>query len=345
MRRCLHLAAKGRRLVAPNPMVGALIVRDGGIVAEGYHERYGGPHAEANAIAKIPPEELAASTLYVNLEPCSHFGKTPPCADLLIKHKIPTVIVAAHDTSAKVNGSGLQKLRQAGIKVISGVVEREARALNRRFFTFHEKRRPYVVLKWAQTENGYMAGNESAAIWISSEESRALVHEWRCEESAIMVGTATARIDNPKLTARPESGGEFRQPLRVVIDRNLTLPQECNLFDGSTKTLVINSNKEAAANGCQWARVNFSKDVIKQTLQILHELKITSVLVEGGARLLQSFLASNLWDEARVFSAPKNFLNGVRAPALPLSPISTRKVGPDTLLTYNNSSFDIYEYE
>lgn len=312
MHRALAIAANGLGRVAPNPMVGAVLVRNGDIIAEGYHRAHGLPHAEVEAIGKVRDRELLREcTLYVSLEPCSHFGKTPPCADLIIASQIPRVVVATADPFAKVNGEGIRRLREAGIEVELGMCEAEARAQNRRFFTFHERHRPYVILKWAQSADGFIDAQRTsgaAPARISGDESHRLSHKWRTEEQAIMVGANTALLDNPQLTARLWCG---RNPLRVVVDSRGNLPRTLQLFDSAAPTLSLASDK------------------VDEWLHELHARSIQSVLVEGGAKLLQRFADTGLWDEARIFTAPHNLRQGVKAPRVEGKVVSLDKVGVD----------------
>lgn len=320
MRRCLKLASQGKGRVEPNPMVGCVIVHKGKVIGEGYHEYFGGPHAEVNAIKSVKKKDaslLSESTLYVNLEPCSHFGKTPPCADLLMKHKIGRVVVGALDPNPKVSGKGISKLISSGVDVKVGVLQDECRELNKRFYTFHQMKRPYIILKWAQTSDGYI-GALGQRILISGPRMNKLVHKWRSEEQAIMVGTNTALIDNPRLTVRNMEG---KNPLRVVVDRTLKVPANFNLLDQSARTIVFTSKKKASKNNLEYVIVNFNKGILKQIMQKLHNRGIQSIIVEGGAKLLYSFIRANLWDEARIIMSTKKFSElsrekGIRAPNL-----------------------------
>lgn len=320
MRRCLKLASRGKGRVEPNPMVGCVIVHRGKVIGEGYHEYFGGPHAEVNAIKSVKKNDmslLSESTLYVNLEPCSHFGKTPPCADLLMKYGIERVVVGALDPNPLVAGKGIDKLKSSGIDVKVGVLEDQCRELNKRFYTFHQMKRPYIIIKWAQTSDGYI-GALGHRMLISSPKTNNLVHKWRSEEQAIMVGTNTALADNPCLTVRNVDG---KNPVRVVVDRALRVPASFNLLDGSVRTIVFTSKKKASKNNLEFVRVNFNKSILKQVMQKLHERGIQSMIVEGGAKLLNSFIDSNLWDEARIITSTKKFSllsteKGIKAPNL-----------------------------
>ncbi|GHU96421.1 riboflavin biosynthesis protein RibD [Bacteroidia bacterium] len=314
MQRCLQIARNGLGNVAPNPMVGAVLVHHGKIIAEGYHRACGLPHAEVEAIGQVNNHNLLKnSTLYVSLEPCCHFGKTPPCTDLILASKIPRVVAAVADPFHKVNGGGIERLQKSGVEVITGVLEQEAQHLNRRFFTYHTQQRPYISLKWAQTADGFIdkqrTPNEPPAT-ISNAAAHRLSHWWRGQEQAIMVGTRTAFDDNPSLTTRLCAG---KNPIRVVVDADGKLPKSLQLFDNQSNTIVIETRKVAAM------------------LQILYDKGIQSVIVEGGAALLQSFISSGLWDEARVFVAPQQMGKGVAAPTLHGDTAATYSIGNNTL--------------
>ncbi len=303
MRRCIQLARLGAGNVAPNPMVGAVLVHDGMIIGEGYHEVYGQAHAEVNcvnnAIAKGHESLLSSSVIYVSLEPCAHFGKTPPCADLIIRHKIPEVIVGCRDPFTQVDGKGIEKLRNAGHTVKVGVLERECIELNKRFFTFHTKDRPYIVLKWAQTADHYI-GTTGRRLMISNEYSNRLVHKWRSEEQAILVGTNTASADDPELTTRLWAG---KSPVRLVVDLDLKLPSSLKLFNSASRTIVFNTHKHGDDDrGIHYYQVTATDSLVPQILHALKVLNIQSVLVEGGAFLLQSFIDASIWDEARLIT-------------------------------------------
>jgi diaminohydroxyphosphoribosylaminopyrimidine deaminase/5-amino-6-(5-phosphoribosylamino)uracil reductase len=345
MHRCLELAVKGRGSVAPNPMVGCVIVHDGQIIGEGWHRQFGKAHAEVNAITDVKKKDLLpSSTLYVNLEPCAHYGKTPPCADLLISSSIPRVVIGCEDSFSLVKGKGIEKMRQAGIEVIKGVLEKEARYLNRRFFTFHEHHRPYVILKWAESSDGFIDRNRSSEIatplQISTAESRRLVHQWRSEEQAILVGTNTALLDNPRLTARESEG---KNPLRIAIDRHNKIPLTYHLKDGSVPTLIF--TESPTDSGGKWENVIIPFDTreafIESLLMELYRRQITSLLVEGGAALLNSFLFSGKWDEARVFISPIEINQGIRAPEKPSFAYNHQRIDADELKIYRNEE-DIY---
>lgn len=311
MLRALELARLGIGRVSPNPQVGCVIVHDGKMIGEGWHQKYGGPHAEVNAINSVTDKSLLEqATVYVNLEPCSHFGKTPPCADLLIAHRVRKVVVANVDSNPLVGGNGLAKLQAAGIETVVGVLDQQARELNKRFFTFVEKKRPYIILKWAQTADGFIARSNFDSKWISNEYSRQLVHRWRSEEDAILVGSGTAAHDNPALTVRDWSG---RNPVRIVIDRHLKLPDSLHLFDGNTPTLCYNLIQEKTEKDT--TRVKLPEaEFLKSLVADLRTRNIQSLIIEGGAQTLSAFLNENLWDEARVFKARQSFGSGIAAP-------------------------------
>ena len=337
MKRCLQLAAKGMGSVAPNPMVGCVIVYQDKIIGEGYHQKYGEAHAEVNAINAVEDKELLKNvTLYVNLEPCSHYGKTPPCADLIIEHKIPYVIIGSIDTNSLVSGKGIEKLAKAGIDVKIGVLEKECKELNKRFFTFYDKKRPYIILKWAQTKNGFIDNkrtedNIGMALQITNRESKILVHKWRSEEQAIMVGTNTALLDNPQLTVREVNG---KNPLRITIDKWLRIPKSYHLFDKSTPTLVFTAVDMPSENNLEYVKIDFDKDVIMQISNELYKRNIQSLIVEGGELLLKSFIESNCWDEARVFISDITIGRGVNAPILNGNPVSKENIKDDKLWIY-----------
>jgi len=331
MQRALELAASGQGTVSPNPMVGCVIVHENKIIGEGYHQKYGGPHAEVNAISSVSnPELLVESTCYVTLEPCAHYGKTPPCADLLVNKKIKNVVIASHDTNPLVGGKGIQKLKDAGIEVVTGVLGPEARALNKRFFTMIEKKRPFILLKWAQTADGFIARSNYDSNWISSQESRTLVHQWRSEEDAIMVGTNTALHDNPTLNVRDWHG---KSPLRVVIDKQLRLPTTHNLFNGDYPTMVYTTQKSEVSNNLTYVKLG-EMNFLQNMLADLHERNVQSVFVEGGSFLLNSLLTLGLWDEARVFESPVMFEEGISAPSLNESPLEEIHLKTDVLKIY-----------
>ncbi|GAB3554009.1 bifunctional diaminohydroxyphosphoribosylaminopyrimidine deaminase/5-amino-6-(5-phosphoribosylamino)uracil reductase RibD [Spirosoma fluminis] len=345
MRRALELATLGRGQVSPNPMVGCVIVHgatgDERIIGEGWHQRYGEAHAERNAVLSVRPEDehlLSESTAYVTLEPCSHYGKQPPCADLLIEKRVKRVICCNDDPNPLVAGQGFQKLRDAGIAVETGLLQDMGRDLNARFFLFFEKQRPYIILKWAETTDGYITGAGGKQVQISGPLSQRLVHRWRTEEDAIMVGTNTARTDNPQLNVRRWPG---RNPIRIAIDKQLALPPDLHLFDGSQATLVyghVSNNEDDSGNemteAMQYIRLDPDKPFLTQLLNDLYQRRIQSVLVEGGTTLLNSFIDAGLWDEMRVFRSQTLLNGGVNAPTVRGNLVSRERVGDDELTVY-----------
>lgn len=334
MKRALELAELGRGMVSPNPMVGCVIVNDGNIIGEGYHQKHGEHHAEVNAITSVVDQSLLAdSTIYVTLEPCAHFGKTPPCADLIIDKGIKHAVVACLDPFEKVAGKGIQKLIDSGADVEVGVLERDATELNKRFFTSIKKQRPYVILKWAQTDDGYVAKENFDSKWITNKYSRQLVHKWRTEEDAILVGKNTALHDNPSLTARDWKG---KNPVRVLLDTNLEVPKTYNLFNSEAPTLVLNSIKDEEESNIKWIKVDLNNPL--NVLQKLAEQNIQSVIVEGGSQTLNSFMDQNCWDEARVFTASKQFGKGISAPLPKGELIKTESIFDDLMKTYKNTN-------
>lgn len=313
MRRALQLAQLGQGSVSPNPLVGCVIVHQGQIIGEGYHRLYGQAHAEVNAIRSVADTSLLSrSTLYVTLEPCAHFGKTPPCADLIVQSRIPKVVIACTDPNPLVNGKGIRKLQEAGVQVSTGVLECEAAELNRRFFTFMQRNRPYIILKWAESIDGFMASADRSPVWISNRLSRQLVHKWRSEEDAVLTGSGTALHDNPRLNVR-----DFplirRQPLRIVIDRELKLPPDLHLFDGSQPTLCYNLRRSSESRNLTWRQLP-SKNFLHALFTDLHAQRIQSVMVEAGPTLLSALMEADLWDEIRLFRAPDSLGRGITAP-------------------------------
>ncbi|MEO5943068.1 MAG: bifunctional diaminohydroxyphosphoribosylaminopyrimidine deaminase/5-amino-6-(5-phosphoribosylamino)uracil reductase RibD [Ferruginibacter sp.] len=317
MLRCLQLAAAAAGNVAPNPMVGAVLVYNGVIIGEGYHMKYGEPHAEVNCINSVSEENrhlIKESTLYVSLEPCNHFGKTPPCSDLIVKNKIPKVVIACKDSFEKVNGGGIKKLEDAGVKVTQDILKEDALELNKRFFTFHEKKRPYVILKWAQSNDKFIAHKNYQPVKITNDLTNRQVHKWRSEEAAILVGTNTALHDDPSLTTRLWQG---KNPVRIFIDKNLQIPSGHHLLDNSTATIVINQIKDEKAGNTIFYKISEEEDVITTVLNLLYQKQLTSLIVEGGTTLLQSFIDAGLWDEAIIITNNDLQLHeGIDAPLL-----------------------------
>ncbi len=313
MKRALELAELGRGNVSPNPLVGCVIVKGDIIIGEGYHQNYGEAHAEVNAVSDVKDQQLLhGATAYVTLEPCAHFGKTPPCANLLVEKKVGKVVIAAMDSNPLVGGKGVQILKDAGIEVQIGILEKEARWQNRRFFTQIEKKRPYVILKWAQTQDGFVARKDFSSKWISNSSSRQLVHKWRAEEDAILVGKNTAKYDDPVLNVRDWVG---KNPLRVLIDGNLELPQELKLFDQTVPTICYNTQKSEVKENLEFVKLQ-TGFFIETLLDDLQKRKVQSLIVEGGCFLLNKFLDSELWDEARVFTSQIKFGEGIPAPVI-----------------------------
>ncbi|PCI10731.1 MAG: riboflavin biosynthesis protein RibD [Flavobacteriaceae bacterium] len=337
IKRCIELAKKGLGSTRPNPMVGCVIVCDGKIIGEGYTSPYGGNHAEVNAIESVADKSLLLkSTLYVSLEPCSHFGKTPPCADLIVKHQLKTVVVGVVDDNSLVAGKGIVHLKSNEIEVVVGVLEKECIEINKRFFTFHQKKRPYIILKWAETKDGFIDKKrtpdaENLPNWISNKYSQQLVHKWRGEEQAILVGTNTVIADNPRLNVRFWAG---ENPIRLVLDNSYRIPKDSRVFDGSVKTIVFTSSGllfPTDKKNLQIEVIDYSKSVPQQICDVLFQNEIQSVIIEGGAQTLQSFINENLWDEARIFIGDVIFKEGLNAPRIKGIEQTREQVFSDTL--------------
>jgi diaminohydroxyphosphoribosylaminopyrimidine deaminase/5-amino-6-(5-phosphoribosylamino)uracil reductase len=316
----MELAELGMGNVSPNPMVGAVVVLNDKVIGEGYHQKYGEAHAEVNAVNQVInrfenyAELLKQATIYVSLEPCAHYGKTPPCADLIIKHQIQKVVVGCRDPFDQVNGKGIDKLEAAGVEVLLGVLEAECKWLNRRFFTRIQKHRPYIILKWAQTADGFFAPANGSQFWITGTESHKLVHQWRGEEDAILVGTKTVVADNPQLNVRYGNG---KSPKRVVIDRKLNLDKNLNIFDQSVDTLIFNEIETKLDGRNKYiALEDFGRYVPQYILYQLYMQDIQSVIIEGGAHTLNTFIEAGLWDEARIFTGAVNLESGLKAPQI-----------------------------
>ncbi|WP_046745410.1 bifunctional diaminohydroxyphosphoribosylaminopyrimidine deaminase/5-amino-6-(5-phosphoribosylamino)uracil reductase RibD [Kordia zhangzhouensis] len=339
MKRCLQLAANGLPAAMPNPSVGAVIVHNHVIIGEGYTSAYGGHHAEVNAIRSVKDKSLLKeATIYVSLEPCSHFGKTPPCSDLIIEHQIPKVVIGTIDPFAKVAGKGIAKLQNSGCEVTLGVLESECIASNKRFFTFHQHKRPYIILKWAMSQDGFIdkirtKKDPVQPNWITNTYSRQLVHKWRSEEAAILVGTHTAITDNPKLNTRDWYGDN---PVRVVLDKSLRIPQNYSLFDESIKTIVLTAQKVSSKENLVFETIDFSKNVAQQVCNVLYRHELQSVIIEGGKQTLQTFIDANLWDEARVFTGNVWFENGIKAPDFHPKTSTKTSIIEDTLQIFHN---------
>lgn len=337
--RCIQLAKNGLGTTYPNPLVGSVLVHEDTIIGEGWHYQAGQPHAEVNAIASASGAiSLKEATIYVSLEPCSHFGKTPPCANLIIESGIKKVVVGSLDPNPQVAGRGIKKLMDAGCDVIVGILEAECNELNKRFFTFHQKKRPYIILKWAQTADGFIAPKaatrkETKPVWITNEFSRQLVHKMRAQEQAILVGTHTVQQDNPSLTVRDWDG---ENPMRLVIDKTGKLPKNASVFDQGAPTLVYTEKETRTEGNPCFEKIDFSASLPPQICTSLFQRNIQSVIIEGGARTLQAFIDANLWDEAFVFSGNISFTEGVKAPGFKGDLISKQKIKNDSLLIYKN---------
>ncbi len=332
------MAKNGLGTTYPNPLVGCVIVYENKIIGEGWHKKSGEAHAEVIAIESVQNKKLlSSSTLYVSLEPCSHFGKTPPCADLILKYKIPNVVIGTIDPNSKVAGKGIQKLKDSGVNVTFGILEKECNELNKRFFTFHRKSRPFIILKWAESSDGFISPknrSEEKPVWISNEYSRQLVHKWRSEEQAILVGTQTIIDDNPSLTVRDWTG---ENPIRVIIDKENNVDSSKNVFDNQAKTIVfsskeVNSNSETIQN----IKIDFDINSTQTIVEKLYENNIQSIIIEGGSKTIQSFIDANIWDEARVFNGEIKLHDGTKAPEFKKAIYSKSYLKKDTLLTYRN---------
>lgn len=336
MRRCVELAQKGFGRVAPNPMVGSVIVKNDTIIGEGFHQSYGKPHAEVNAIESVKSSaDLKVATIYVSLEPCSHQGKTPPCADLIIESGIPKVVIAQSDPNPEVAGKGIEKLRSAGIKVITGILEEEAQELNKRFRTFHEKKRPYIILKWAMTADGYMDSvrpeEKEGIVWISSPETKKLVHKWRAEEGAILIGKRTLEVDDPSLDTRDYFGNN---PMRVVLAGDKPLSRNRKLLTDGKPTLIIGKHQEGFDHEAVEFAIPEGDDLGEAAMTALYERNINSVIVEGGAFTIQRLLESRVWDEARIIQSNLTLGGGLEAPKIPLEHSKFYSFGRDKVFLY-----------
>lgn len=349
IQRCIQLARNGFGTTYPNPMVGSVIVYENKIIGEGWHKKAGEPHAEVNAVNSVQDKSLLKkATIYVSLEPCSHFGKTPPCCDLIIKNKIANVVIGTVDPNVKVAGNGIKKLMEAGIQVTVGILQEECNELNKRFFTFHEKKRPYIILKWAESIDGFIAPlellrypeiskqnhNEKKPIWITNQYSRQLVHKWRTEEEAIMVGTQTAIDDNPKLNARDWHGNN---PIRIVLDQNNRIPPDFHVFDNQVKTILFSKSKRPVEKeNSIFEYINFEQNIATQIIQSLYHHQIQSIIIEGGRQTLQTFIDAHLYDEARIFVGNVLFTEGTKAPNLAKNQFKKKSIGNDELILFRN---------
>jgi len=340
MQRCIELAEKGRQFTAPNPMVGAIIVHNSIIIGEGFHRQYGSSHAEVEAINSVTDKNLLKeSTMYVSLEPCNHQGKTPPCTSLIISSCIPEVIIASTDPNPTVSGNGIRILKEAGIKVTTDILKDKADKLNSRFITFHTQQRPWIILKWAQSADGFMdierAKGEKGIVWISNSYTKQIVHQWRSEEAAILVGKNTALNDNPALTTREWPG---KSPLRLLIDRKFEVPSESTIYSSEAETWCFHDAQYTVpkhfSKNAKAVALDFSNDIIPQILSSLYQSGINSLIVEGGKFTLEKFISLKLWDEARVISGNIRFGKGIYAPLLPCQPDTTQKILDDTILYY-----------
>jgi diaminohydroxyphosphoribosylaminopyrimidine deaminase/5-amino-6-(5-phosphoribosylamino)uracil reductase len=342
MQRCLELAQHGAGHVSPNPLVGAVIVHNNRIIGEGWHKCYGKAHAEVNAIHSVEDKSLLhESTVYVNLEPCSHHGKTPPCADLLIMHQVKKVVVGIMDPFEQVAGNGIRKLKEAGIDVVVGVLQQQCEELNKRFITFHTKKRPYIILKWAQTQDGFIAPDANSMPAEEFEQKRhitglivqKLVHKWRSEEDAIMVGTNTAITDNPALNTRAWKGSS---PIRIALDRTLRIPTTHQLFDQKKPTIIFTEKKVKSSSNITYISIDFNDALTSQIIDHLYQKNIQSLIIEGGTKTLETFIQKQYWDEAQVFISPKTLGNGIQAPSISGEIFLKDTIDASTLTVYRN---------
>ena len=326
----------------PNPLVGSVIVYNNQIIGEGWHKKAGEAHAEVNAIAAVKDASLhSKSTIYVSLEPCSHFGKTPPCCNLIIEKGIPNVVIGTIDPNNKVAGKGIEKLKAAGINVTVGVLEKECNELNKRFFTFHNNKRPYIILKWAESGDGFIAPitkEKKTPVWLTNEFSRQLVHKWRSEEQAILVGTQTVLDDNPKLDVRDWEG---KNPIRIILDKSLKIPNDFNVYDGKSKTIFITEQENLTPiDNRIFENAIFDNLLPNKITEILHKYNVQSVIIEGGRQTIQTFIDANLWDEARVFKSEIILTEGTKAPKISIKSSEKEVVLEDELLTYFNYDYN-----
>ena len=337
MRRCFALAKKGAGSVSPNPMVGCVIVHNDRIIGEGWHQQYGRNHAEVNAILAVKPEDkqnLSSSTLYVNLEPCNHFGNTPPCVNAILEHQILKVVICNIDSNPKVGGSGIENLEKNGVAVEIKILEKEGRELNKRFFTMMEKQRPYIILKWAQSSDGFFAKNDGKQSWITNEISRRIVHKWRSEEDAILIGKNTFIIDQPKLNNRYFE--QVKQPTRIVISEDVLENSELYIQEENQTTIFVNSSIEKQENAMQFWQFDFDNNLIINLLKRLNKHSIQSMTIEGGAHTLQQFIDQNHWDEARVLTGKVTFEEGIESPTFNGQVMKQNSFGGDSITTYLN---------
>ena len=340
IKRCIELAKNGFGTTYPNPMVGSVIVYNDQIIGEGWHKKAGEPHAEVNAVRSVKDKSLLKkATIYVSLEPCSHFGKTPPCCDLIIANEIPNVVVGTVDPNEKVAGNGIKKLIAAGANVTVGVLEKECHELNKRFFTFHNKKRPYIILKWAESQDGFLApekivDQKRQPVWITNPYSRQLVHKWRSEEQAILAGTQTVVDDNPKLNTRDWSGNN---PVRVVLDQNNRISRDSFIFDDSVKTIIFTKSEiNFSAENTTFEIIDFNQNIIPQILSVLYQNQIQSIIIEGGLNTLQAFIDQDMWDEARIFIGKTTFGTGTKTPILQKKTTTKTYIQNDELIYVRN---------
>lgn len=334
MARCIQIATNGLGNTYPNPFVGSVIVHQNQIIGEGFTSAYGGSHAEVNAINSVKNQNLLEdSTLFVSLEPCAHFGKTSPCCDLIIQKKIPRVVVGTLDPFAKVNGEGIKRMQANGIDVRVGILEQDCLELNRRFFTFHQKKRPYIILKWAETADAYFAPKSAEQKWITNVYSKQLVHWWRTQEQAILVGKNTALIDNPQLNARLINK---HSPIRLLIDQHLQIPNNFHLYNKTVKTIIFNAIKEEIDDKIYFKQIDFNQNIIPQILKILYQENIQSVIVEGGVKTLNAFIEQNIWDEARILSSNEFWNDGIKSPEIKGSLLIQKTILNDKLRIIRN---------
>lgn len=344
MQRCLDLAKNGLREAMPNPSVGAVLVHNGRIIGEGFTSPFGGPHGEVNCVNSVKEEDkhlIPEATLYVSLEPCSHYGKTPPCCDLIIQQQIHSIVVGTLDPNEKVAGNGMRKLQEAGRNVIVGILEKECREFNRRFFTFHEKKRPYIILKWAESADGFLSPdvharpeNEKKPVWITNAYSRQLVHKWRTEEMAILVGTQTVLDDDPKLDARDWTG---ENPVRIVLDRNNRIVDTYSVKNQKIKTIILTEKADLInLENCLYEEITFNESLPNTIAKVLYDHSLQSVIIEGGRQTLQTFIDSGFWDEARIFKGEIIFHEGTKAPVIHATLSERQAIINDELLIFRN---------
>lgn len=339
MDRCIQIALNGLGSTYPNPLVGAVLVHENEIIGEGWHHSSGNPHAEVNAINNVKDKSLIPfSTLYVSLEPCSHFGKTPPCSLLVIEKKIKKVVIGTIDNNPKVAGKGIEMLQNKGIEVIVGVCEEECKTLNKRFFTFHDKKRPYIILKWAKSKDNFISPNQKnnqSPFWISNEYSRILTHKWRTEEQAILVGTQTVLDDNPTLDARLWKG---KNPMRIVIDAKNIIEETFSIKNEMARTLVFTQKDVENTENINFVKYSKDENLCEIILKKLYDLDIQSVIIEGGSVTLQHFINQNLWDEARIFEGNVMLLEGTKSPEIKGKLVVTQRIGQDILTILENEN-------